>query len=206
VASSHVAVAPVEIRLGEFFPLPTLSWDPATAVLNRQSGLFEMRVDLANPYPRAIKGFGIQVTGLPDGVTLRGTLPDGSLLYPGEIPAGGTAVMLLEFYAPGRRLVGFVPRISAQRAGAEPSQPLAGGLKVTRVERVGDAVLIEFNSVPGQRYQVDYSGDSVHWKASSIIIEATSNRVQWLDRGPPFTDSPPGDATSRFYRFSELGR
>ena len=65
-------------------------------------------------------------------------------------------------------------------------------------------LLIEFTAAPGSLYEVQYSDDNADWKVSPTRIRAAGNRVQWIDRGPPRTDSPPTDKTSRFYRVREI--
>ena len=205
VFSSNPAVPAVEVNLAEFIPVPALSWDPSTVVLNRQTGLYELRLTLANGNAVEISGFKIHVSGLPAGVTLRGASADGEILYPGSIPAGGTVELLLEFHATSRTLGEFAPEIRAEIADENLPQPSANSLAVDRIEWLGDAVLIEFPAIAGRRYQIDYrNGSAGEWKTSPMILEAGSNRLQFIDRGPPHTETSPAQSASRFYRFSEI--
>ena len=36
------------------------------------------------------------------------------------------------------------------------------------------------------------------------VVVAPSSRVQWIDDGPPKTDSAPGSASQRYYRVVQL--
>jgi len=65
-------------------------------------------------------------------------------------------------------------------------------------------MLLEFTSQPGHFYAVEYSSDGTAWRSSTLRIRAAGNRVQWTDRGPPQTDSPPPADPSRWYRVREI--
>jgi hypothetical protein len=62
------------------------------------------------------------------------------------------------------------------------------------------ALLIEFASTPGATYVIQYSSDMQNFKTAAPPIVAAGTRVQWIDSGPPKTDSLPGSAGQRFYR------
>jgi hypothetical protein len=59
---------------------------------------------------------------------------------------------------------------------------------------------IEFASVPGHTYVVQYSSDMVTWLTATPPIVAANTRTQWIDGGPPETESLPGAPGQRFYR------
>jgi hypothetical protein len=68
--------------------------------------------------------------------------------------------------------------------------------------------LVEFPTRQSHTYYVQYS-DTVEGLADSALVKTvlpavggTGSSVQWMDNGPPKTDSPPG-AHSRFYRVLE---
>ena len=65
-------------------------------------------------------------------------------------------------------------------------------------------VLIEFPSTPGQQYEVEYGEDGISWVKSPERIDATTDRVQWIDSGPPVSVSHPSGNRQRFYRVLEL--
>lgn len=61
-------------------------------------------------------------------------------------------------------------------------------------------VLVEFATIPGRIYAVQYSSDMVNWQTALPVITAPANRVQWIDAGPPGTSSSPAQASVRYYR------
>jgi hypothetical protein len=65
-------------------------------------------------------------------------------------------------------------------------------------------LLLEFPSVTGRWYRVRYSPDLVNWHDCPVPLQAGSNRMQWTDSGPPFTDVPPSQAPARYYRVNEI--
>jgi hypothetical protein len=60
--------------------------------------------------------------------------------------------------------------------------------------------LIEFSAVPGQVYHIQYTEDLHNWKTVVPSVTNDANRIQWIDNGPPKTDSFPGDKSIRVYR------
>ena len=56
------------------------------------------------------------------------------------------------------------------------------------------------NAVTAASYMVQYSSDMTNWKTAVKSIVAAGTAVQWMDDGPPKTDTPPSQAGSRFYR------
>ncbi len=58
--------------------------------------------------------------------------------------------------------------------------------------------LLEFQTIPGRTYAVEYSADLVNWQTASPVITGQGGLQQWLDVGPPGTGAGPLD--HRFYR------
>jgi len=54
--------------------------------------------------------------------------------------------------------------------------------------------------VPGQVYYIEYSNDLHTWKTVTPSGTSDANRIQWIDNGPPKTDSFPSKGSPRFYR------
>ncbi len=90
---------------------------------------------------------------------------------------------------------------SGRETGALPEQPFAirGFRKLP-----GEAPVIEFQTEPGREYRVQYCDDLVRWKSCPEIITHSEAVSKWIDSGPPFTDRPPSDVSSRFYRVERL--
>jgi hypothetical protein len=72
------------------------------------------------------------------------------------------------------------------------------------IVRGDGSVLVEFNAVAGQMYAVQYSSDMMTWRTAVPAITAPANQVQWIDAGPPKTDSSPASQPQRFYRVVHL--
>ena len=64
----------------------------------------------------------------------------------------------------------------------------------------GNRFVIEFNSVPGRTYTIEYSDDLVTWNIAVPSIVASANVTQWYDDGPPKTLSKPSAVPARYYR------
>ncbi len=173
--------------------------------LNRQTGLLEWRVTATNTGPRDLGGFVLTLSGLPESVVLNNRSGSGPVLeHLQPLPTGASVTLVLEFHAADRS-ASFSPEIAVEPAlpVAHPV-PAVPGLAIDRVERLPDGLLIEFPAVPDRRYEIQYSEDARTWKVSPMTIRAAGTRVQWIDRGPPATDSPPAEQASRFYRVREL--
>jgi hypothetical protein len=71
---------------------------------------------------------------------------------------------------------------------------------VRQVPLADDLFLVEFSTTLGRRYYVQYSSDMTNWKTALPAVMGTGSRVQWIDNGPPKTESLPSSESSRFYR------
>jgi hypothetical protein len=66
-------------------------------------------------------------------------------------------------------------------------------------------VTVEFTgAIPGRVYAIQYSSDLETWLTASPTISAVTNSVQWIDAGPPQTDSSPAQQSARYYRVALL--
>lgn len=59
---------------------------------------------------------------------------------------------------------------------------------------------VEFSTDLNRAYLVQYSSDFITWKTANATIIGTGGLVQWIDNGPPLTDSNPGTNANRVYR------
>jgi hypothetical protein len=196
VDAVYVFVMPPRLRVGLDGPL----------VLNRQTGLFEQRVTISNIGYNDLRGFRLQVSDLPVGVTFqnRATAED-TIDYLGTIPSQGIVSLILEFYSPAR-IASFQPQVSASEIALRSPLPIEpDGLAVDRCLLQDDgSFLIEFTAKPGSRYEIQYSDDGKRWRCSPVSIRAAGNRIQWIDRGPPRTETAPLTTPRRFYVVKEL--
>lgn len=199
-------------------PVPTLTPTVGfTPKLNLQTGLYEISITAANNNIFPIPGFRVRVTGgLPGDITLRNASSAPGTNEPyldvvAPLVSGQSITVVLEFHSPTRNFENFAPVIVAE--------PLPGGvtdvgtgagqdIQVSQIRMLpgGAGLLIEFDSVPGATYQIEYTSNLLAgpWKKSMVPVQAGANKVQWIDRGPPYTDAHPGTVGSRFYRVSRI--
>lgn len=189
-------------------PLPSLEVAESFE-LNRLTGLYEHRIKVTNSAAREIAGFDLAISNLPDGTRVYGASPtvDGAatLQQRRVLAAGASVTLQFDYFLPIRGTQ-LEPDFAATIVTEPEETPVATetGLVIDLCLMIEDGVLIEFTATPGRVYEIQYSSDNVTWKASPTRLRAGGNRVQWVDRGPPQTDSPPLDKSSRFYRVREL--
>ena len=201
----------------QFFT-PTLT--NTTATLNRQTGLYELTVDVTNTSASDTNGFRLFVdissylTSFPS-LKLQNATSSAPVYidYPYPVKAGAKVPVRLSFYTSNRSFPTTLNPVLdvAPLAASQTAQPNAPGVQVDRVLALNpgpnQTILLEFPSVVGRWYRISYSSnDMSHWFYSAIPLQATGSRTQWIDSGAPLTDSPPAppNVTSRFYKVSEI--
>ena len=190
---------------------PTVT-NASVKVLNSQTGLIVQTVTVQNTTGRPSAGFRLNVTGLPATVTLysASSAPGVSpayVDYPYAMAVDQIITLALSYYVPTRSLT-FTPIYTVIALPTGISTVGTGaGMNITRFVRLTPgSVLLEFNAIPGRWYQVEYSSDLTNWKLSATPILAGANRVQWIDQGPPYTQSSPATTATRMYRVREIVR
>jgi hypothetical protein len=58
--------------------------------------------------------------------------------------------------------------------------------------------------VIGKWYRVRYSEDKINWHNCLVPIKASTTLTQWIDSGPPFTETAPANSPSRAYNVTEI--
>jgi uncharacterized repeat protein (TIGR01451 family) len=178
--------------------------------LNPQTGLFEQQVEVANGGPSTPSSVLLLVSGLAANAKLYNALGiTNGLPYvqsSSALGVGSNIVFLMEYYVPTRVMPTNLTYLV--EAGTVFIPPLINGT-IFNIGRVimlpnGNA-LVEFSAVPGQVYAIQYSSDMVTWQTAVPVITAPANRVQWIDAGPPQTDSSPTQQSARYYRVVLLG-
>jgi hypothetical protein len=181
-----------------------LSLTANTPKLNPQSGLFEQTVRVTNPTPSTLSAVQIAIRGLREGVRVHNATGDADgvpfVKYNQELGPGKTAELRLEYYVPDRRTP--ESQLCAQAASSSSSIQQDGTPVAIRgpITLANGARLIEFSAVPGQVYFIQYSDDLLHWKTVTPGVTSSANQIQWIDNGPPKTDSFPSDGLVRYYR------
>jgi uncharacterized repeat protein (TIGR01451 family) len=175
-------------------------------VFDRQTGLFDQAVRVSNAGSNSVASAQLEVLDLPLDVKLyngSGSTNGAPFVeYDQALGPGASVDFVLEYYRSNR--LDFTStnfQASAIAAAASPGAPTGAVLPLDRApfESNGELVL-EFASVPGSSYVVEYSADMQTWKAAVPAIIAAGTRVQWIDTGPPKTDSAPGTTRQRFYQ------
>lgn len=173
--------------------------------LNPQTGLFEQKVQVSNGGPETPASVILMVSGLATNARLynaAGTtngLPFVQSTDP--LPVGSNVVFLLEFYVPTRIMPTNLTYTVLAGGYAIPSDVTGVTLAIDRMTVLDNgSVLVEFTAIPGRSYAIQYSSDMIMWKTAVPAFVAPANRVQWIDAGPPKTDSNPAGQPKRFYQ------
>ena len=190
-------------------PTGTIAAGPMRA--ERQTGLLLQEVTITNTSAASVV-FNLYVKNLPAGTTLwnaRGEFNGVPYVkVPGEGLAPGASVKLTLEYRSHDRATVPVPIFELDRAAPQEGKYLATAEQVLnpRGSLANGDFLLEFDSEAGKSYLVTYSHDNVKWTDVRPKIEGTGNRIQWIDNGPPKTESHPSAVGSRFYRIYILSK
>lgn len=199
---------------------PTVMY-PGPPEFNPQSGLYTQVLVLLNPGAADINGMQVYAFGLTNdtqGNLMRLQNAVGSQPYVplgwnvvfnlpylewGPLPAGGFQELTAELYVSDRRtrptpiyqgVVG--PTGLADASGTQ--------VPVDRAEYRNGVFLVEFVTITNRLYSVQYKHDPADvnavWKTAAPVVRGTGSRMQWMDNGPPKTESIPISQASRFYR------
>jgi hypothetical protein len=201
---------------------------PAPA-LNRQSGLFEQLVAVAHAGANVLANVDVLVAGLgndsrtnairvynsigtrvvgPDAAGVTETLP---FLSAGGLAPGETRRLTIEYYVSDHLTVPtpeYLLQVANRIVFTLPAA--ATPLNITTNRFVNGTFIIQFPTRTSYRYFVQYAptlNDLVNATTNSRVanpaVSGTGFDVQWIDNGPPKTESLPV-AGSRFYRVLEV--
>jgi hypothetical protein len=130
------------------------------------------------------------------------------------VPAFGWVDFHLEYYLTNRPAVtnltdangvfnpGYLARLVAPATPPDPSA--TNTIRVEPIALTNGNFLVEFSAEAIRFYYVQYSGDLTNWHTAVPAVPGVGSRVQWIDSGPPKTESPPSSVPSRFYRIIQL--
>jgi hypothetical protein len=179
------------------------------SLLVRQTGLYLQDLWITNIASLPVEAVTVQVTGLRPGVQVYNAIgtTNGGILLRFDYPTAPGQVLRLriEYYVPD----GIPPAASFHVDLAKPAAPFAPPGTGTPVSIgffgypwAGDAALLEFKTVSGAAYYVQYSPDLTTWFTAQPAVAGNDNWIEWLDIGPPKSRSlPTEDLTGRrFYR------
>jgi uncharacterized repeat protein (TIGR01451 family) len=183
---------------------------------NPLTGLFEIDVNVKNTTPLPINGFRLHVDfsayniSYPSLRLYNATSSPGAgdvyVDHPYPVNVDGTVSLKLSFYTATRTFPSpFSPVLTVETLASSQLPGTDGsGVQPILKSLPDSTILLEFSSVPGRWYRVHYSSDLQNWSESPVPIQASTDRMQWIDSGAPFTNVPPSKTKSRYYRVNEI--
>jgi len=196
----------------DLFIVGTSAWNPETQ-------LYEENVSVTNRGTAVVHGLRLYVGGLRSGVTLyNATGTNNGVPYVEYDPPYSTPIyntppygaptnsvtFQLEFFVADRRP--FTNSLSAVAIPVPVTGPVLGSPVVITNEFFDlrnpndKRFLLQFPSIPGRTYTIEYSDDMVTWYIAVPSIVASANSTVWYDDGPPQTLSKPTSVPLRSYR------
>jgi uncharacterized repeat protein (TIGR01451 family) len=185
--------------------LTNVSIQFGSIAFNPQTGLYQQTVQFNNLSGVTAAAVRIAVQDLSSTVMLynatgmTGGVP--YVEYDQPVVTGGNVAFLLEYYDSTRQPFVSTNFVATVVAAVIVPTPTGTVLQLDSAPFLSDGQLtIEFASVPGHTYVVQYSSDMLTWLTATPPIVAKNTRTQWIDSGPPTTESLPGSLGQRFYR------
>jgi len=174
---------------------------------NPQTGLFEQTVRVFNPTGSEYQAVRVYISNLASNVVVynRTDITNGVpyIQSASRVLPGSYVDLLIEYYVPTR--VAPNPTLIPQLVplGGGGFSATGNGQNIERgVMLPNQTFLLEFSTVAGRTYFIQYSSDLVNWQTAQQPITGNGSRVQWIDNGQPKTVSPPSAVQYRFYRLS----
>jgi uncharacterized repeat protein (TIGR01451 family) len=185
--------------------LTNVSLQYGPIVFNPQTGLYQQTVQFNNLSGVTAAAVRVAVQDLSSTAVLynaTGTTNGVPYVeYNQPVVTGSNVVFLLEYYDSTRQPFVSTNFIATVVAAVTVPTPTGTYLQLDTAPFLSAGQLtIEFASVPGHTYVVQYSSDMVTWLTATPPIVAANTRTQWIDGGPPETESLPGAPGQRFYR------
>jgi len=172
--------------------------------LNRQTGLFEQTVRVINNSLNPVNGVRLFVN-----LTTNWTVWNAAgttngrpfLQHAFPIAPGGFVDLRVEYRIPNRIPS---PQPGYEAVPFDPpgtTPPVGTPFPVSPRHSFADgSFLLEFNSLSNRFYSIQYSYDLQTWQTVLPAVKGNGSRLQWIDYGPPKTDSPPTARPQRYYR------
>jgi hypothetical protein len=196
--SAPVSVTVVPVNPPDIFTIGGIT-------LNTQDGYQWLTNVACNPINSHANALRIDIHNITNS-TIRVVNANGTnngvpfVISPGAINPGTCWTNVIKFYDPMR--VPFFPILTVQLADPiAVGEPDGSPQAIFSGKFLRDGTfLVEFASVPGATYYIQYSSDMIHWKTVFPPFAGTGQHLQWIDSGPPETESLPTTNPTRFYR------
>jgi len=176
----------------------------APITFNSQSGLYEQHVLIENSGLLTVAAVRVLIHDLsPDVAVFNASGETNDVPYVRHnlpLAPGDSVLLVIEYAAPVGAM--FTPRLELVTVlpEAQPN-PVGTILNLDSVERLPDGnYLLGWPTRTNETYYIQYSTDLSHWKTARPAIVGTGRVMQWLDSGPPKTESAPALQSGRFYR------
>jgi uncharacterized repeat protein (TIGR01451 family) len=184
-----------------------IATNSSAMVYNPQTGLMEQIITLANIGTNSVPSARVIVSGLTNRLYNSVGTNNGNpfVLYSSTLDTNQSVNLVLEYFIPTRLPItvsnSFYTAVGVPAVNLSSGSGTNGTFNITRVVALANGnLLIEFQSILGRSYTIQYSGDAVSFTNSQPPVIAPADRVQWIDEGPPKTVSKPASAGLRFYR------
>jgi hypothetical protein len=173
--------------------------------LDPKSGLLTQTVRLTNTLTRTPAGIRIWIDNIPQHIAVLNAY--------GYID-GRPYIDFLQALLPGQSVdvsIWFFPRdhktIPAPTYSIEEINPPvipplnnANGQIQPHIKLRNGYSFLEFSTKRGVTYYIQYSADLQIWKTAQPVVTGTGAKAQWIDEGPPRTESKPYQDAIRYYR------
>ena len=206
---------------------PVLTGATLVPRINRQSGLFLQPLQFSNPGGLTLSNALLTVSSLPvDSLTNQITVYNS--LAPNQVPTvvrigqlepGVTRTLTLENYVSDHTFWmtnNTLPVLTTSYS--PPSTNLIPPGVLFEVNRINSfdyptagfsGIALNFPTLANRSYYVLYSDQADFNQTNQVrivlpAIPGTGSRIQWIDNGPPKTESLPEQSTVRFYRVLEV--
>jgi hypothetical protein len=196
--------------------------DPVVTVgaigpVDEQTGYFPQMVRVTNPGATAYPGVRVLIRNLPPDqptnivrvANAQGTTNKIPFFEYGAIAAGASVDFTVELYISSRRLM----PSPVYEVTVQTPRPILNTIaflvntNATYFDVIRGRPVAQFKTQELFTYFVQYNTDLTAtngWKTSLPGLLGNGHTVQWVDTGPPRTDTPPGGPGSRFYRIVRL--
>ena len=192
--------------------------DPTVTVggigpVDEQTGYFPQPLRVTNPGTTTYPGLRVLIRSLPVDTTtnvvrvanahgLTNKIP---FFEYGPIAPGSSVDFTIELYVSNRRTL---PSPTYEVVVQEPRPFFAAraflvNTNATYFDVLSGRPIAQFKTQENRTYFIQYNTDLTAtngWKTSLPGLLGNGHTVQWVDTGPPRTDSPPGGQGARFYR------
>jgi hypothetical protein len=185
--------------------------------VDEQTGYFPQLLRVTNPGGTAYPGIRVLIRGLPADTKTNIVRVANAQGLTNKIPffeygpiAGGASVdFTIEYYVSNRRTLPS-PTIEVTAQDQRPilfARAFLVNTNATYFDVLRGRPVAQFKTEEARPYFVQYNTDLTAtngWKTSLPGLIGNGHTVQWVDTGPPRTETPPGGQGSRFYRIIVL--